>query len=247
MLSEEDLQERASAWQEDDASIYEWACSNGRTRAAHMRGELTRVASLVQVTSNMPLFIGGSSGGAAATTDVTVATDRSGSDDRQLVDELQRVCKALMVVACLEDVMEDDEQYHNSVKLCLEAFSRREHFNTPQRQKLMEREDLVAIGKLLRALESGIVLKVDNLDMLIEHTEQLASALMDGATQANEEGETEEEEEETEEEDATRWHLTGGEEINRILNGETDWDARELLIHKAYVGVFGRRAFMAAL
>ena len=91
----------------------------------------------LQVTSNMTLLVCGAAGGAPASPEAATARlsgsnpAAGGSEDGALVDQLQAVCKALMVVACLEDVMEDDEQYHNSVKLCLESFARREHWSVP--------------------------------------------------------------------------------------------------------------------
>jgi hypothetical protein len=35
--------------------------------------------------------------------------------------------------------------------------------------------------------------------------------------------------------------------MTRLLNGESDADACKLLIHRAYVNVFGRRNFVSAL
>ena len=105
----------------------------------------------------------------------------------------------------------------------------------PRTLTVVDREDQLLIARILRALESGVVL---NLEELRGRSRAFSSWTSDainlpepaafsgeGGAEAVEAARMSAAEMETEgEDDETRWHLPGSDEMNRILNGEDDWD-----------------------
>ena len=348
------LSEKAEEWMDDDYSSYEYYTM---LEEHSFWVAIPFLRDFLQVTANMPLLV--------------PVVQISGGDRNALVIALQSVCKALMLLACLQDVMEDNEQFRNSTKQCLDAFDKREYVTTPGAPKaklISELQEKKAIEKIQHALERGSVVPIDNneIEELLEELEPRSGAQISAhgksqivnAVNHADEGEEEEDDEEEEKEekedeeedeaaqvesagptvtgvvnlsapnlrllpgatgkvatddasvvssqrsekpgaklpssaflasrkrmetavaqvsspppsppgdvgealngkaakvkkegalweaDTARYLLPGCDEMSRMLSGEEDYEARELLIHKAYVNVFCRRLFVDAL
>ena len=97
----------------------------------------------------------------------------------------------------------------------------------PRTLTVVDREDQLLIARILRALESGVVLSIEELRgrsrAFSSWTSDALNLPEPGAVEAARMS-TVEMEAEGEPDDETRWHLPGSDEMNRILNGEDDWD-----------------------